>query len=216
MLVREVMTTDVLTVEASTPLKSAAQLLARRGISGVPVVDADGAVVGVLSEADILVQERGPSLHTPGLLSFVFDHDAAWRDKIGAHTVGEAMSKPAISVAPHVSVSEAATRMLDQQVNRLPVIKNGRLVGIVTRADLVRAFVRTNEEIEREIREEVFGRALWLSPDRLTVTVADGVATVYGALDSPADEQTMARLVKRVPGVVSVVSHVEVAKAGSR
>ena len=202
------MTTDVVTVTPSTPLKEAAQLLATRGISGVPVVEPGGRIVGVLSEADVLVQERGAPRPGPGLLGLIFDPDAAWRDKLGARSVADAMTAPAICIGPDRPVHAAAERMLDDGVNRLPVVEDGRLLGIVTRADLVRAFVRADGDLEREIREDVFGRALWLDPDQLVVHVDQGVATIFGELRSDADEQAMVALVSRVPGIVSVVSHV--------
>jgi len=214
-LIRELMTTDVVTVPPSTPLKQAAELLAGRRISGVPVVETDGRVTGVLSQADVLVQERAVPRPGPGLLALVFDPDAAWREKLGARTVAEAMTSPAICIGPSRPVHAAAERMLDDGVNRLPVVEDGRLVGIVTRADLVRAFVRPDDEIAREIRDDVFGRTLWLDPDQLVVDVEDGVATVFGVLRSDADEQTMVSLVSRVPGVVSVVSHVATEAVGS-
>jgi CBS domain-containing protein len=207
-LVRELMTTDVVVVHPSAPLKEAAQLLARHRISGVPVVESDGTVVGILSEADVLVQERGGRRLDAGLLGLIFDPDAAWREKVGARTVGEAMSAPAVVIGPNRPVYEAASRMLEEGVNRLPVIDDDTLVGIVTRADLVRAFVRDDETIEREIRDEVFGRALWLDPEQLTVTVTDGVASIFGQLGSENDHRAMTALVGRVPGVVSVDSHV--------
>jgi CBS domain-containing protein len=219
MLVRELMTTEVVTVEESTPLKEAALLLAERRISGVPVVDADGKVVGVLSEADVLVQERGRAIKHPGLLGLVFDPDAAWREKAGARTVGDAMSSPPIVIGPHRPVHAAASLMLEEDVNRLPVVQHGKLLGIITRADLVRAFVRSDEELREEIADEVFGRALWLTPGRLTVTVEDGVATIFGSLTTAADVQATRELVARVPGIVSVVSHVETetgVEAGAR
>ena len=214
MLIRDLMTTDVVAVTPSTPLKEAAELLARRRISGVPVVEPEGRVVGILSEADVLVQERGAHRSGRGLLALVFDSDAAWREKLGARTVADAMTSPAICIGPNRPVHAAAERMLDDGVNRLPVVEDDRLLGIVTRADLVRAFVRGDDELEREIREEVFGRALWLDPDQLVVHVDEGVATVFGELRSDVDEQAMVSLVSRVPGVVAVVSHVETEAAG--
>jgi CBS domain-containing protein len=215
MKVGELMTTDVVTVGETVPIKDAAVLLAQRRISGLPVVDRDGSVVGVLSEADVLVQQRGATRSQVGLLRHVFDPDSIWREKAGARTVADAMTTPAICIGPHRPVNEAAARMLDEGVNRLPVVEHGRLVGIVTRADLVQAFVRADEDVEREIRDDVFGRALWLDPEQLTVTVGAGVATVFGALDSPADDRVMQTLVSRVPGVVSVVSRVETQPAGA-
>jgi CBS domain-containing protein len=117
-LIRELMTADVVTVTPATPLKQPAELLASRRISGVPVVDADGRVVGVFSEGDVLVQERGaPRPHTE-LLRLVFDPDAAWREKVGARTVAEAMSSPPICIGPDRPVHAAAERMLADGVNR--------------------------------------------------------------------------------------------------
>jgi len=214
-LIRDLMTTDVVTVTPSTPLKEAAELLASRRISGVPVVEPDGRVVGVLSEADVLVQERGAPRPSPGLFAMIFDADVAWREKLGARTVADAMTSPAICIGPNRPVHAAAERMLDDGVNRLPVVEDDRLLGIVTRADLVRAFVRADHELEREIREEVFGRALWLDPDQLVVHVDEGVATIFGMLRADADEQAMVSLVSRVPGIVNVVSHVATEAAGS-
>jgi len=214
-LIRDLMTTDVVTVTPSTPLKEAAELLAGRRISGVPVVEPDDRVVGVLSEADVLVQERGAPRSGRGLLSLVFDPDAVWREKLGARTVAEAMTTPAICIGPNRPVHAAAERMLEDGVNRLPVVEDGRLLGIVTRADLVRAFIRSDDEIAVEIREQVFGRALWLDPDQLVVHVDEGVAKIFGELRSDVDEQAMISLVTRVPGVVSVASHVATDAVGS-
>jgi len=214
-LIRDLMTTDVVTVTPSTSLKEAAELLANRRISGVPVVESDGRVVGVLSEADVLVQERGAPRSSRGLLAHLFDPDTAWREKLGARTVADAMTAPAICIGPNRPVHAAAERMLEDGVNRLPVVEESRLLGIVTRADLVRAFVRGDDEIAHEIRAEVFGRALWLDPDQLVVHVDEGVATIFGELRTGADERAMASLVSRVPGVVSVVSHVATEAAGS-
>ena len=215
MLIRELMTTDVLTVSPSTPLKEAAELLARRRISGVPVVEEDDRVVGVFSEADVLIQERSSAATSPGLLALIFATDNGWRDKVGARKVADAMTSPAICIGPHRPVHVAAETMLEHGINRLPVVENGRLVGIVTRADLVRAFIRSDDEIEQEIREQVFGRALWLDPDQLVVNVDEGIATVYGLLRTELDDKAMVSLVSRVPGVVSVVSHVATEAAGS-
>jgi len=206
MVVRDLMTTDVVTVEESTPLKEAALLLADRRISGVPVVDAAGKVVGVLSEADVLAQERGRALRQPGLLGHVFDPDAVWREKAGARTVGDAMSSPAIVIGPHRPVHAAASLMLEEDVNRLPVVQHGKLLGIITRADLVRAFVRPDEELEREIRDDVAEGALWIDPSDLEIGVADGAVTLAGEVERRVDAELLERFAAMVPGVVSVRS----------
>lgn len=126
MQVREIMTTAVVTTTRETTLKAAAATLAAHRISGMPVVGADRAVVvGVLSERDVLAVRRRGSARGP---------------RTGAHVVGDAMSAPAVTVPASASVAGAAGRMFEHDVNRLPVVEHGRLVGIVSRADLVRAF----------------------------------------------------------------------------
>jgi len=106
-------------------------------------------------------------------------------------------------------VHEAAALMLDRAVNRLPVVDaHRRLVGIVTRADLVRAFARTDDEIEREIREDVLMRTIWASPDHFTIDVVGGEVTIDGRTTDAESAQVLTRLVERVPGVVQVRSRV--------
>lgn len=209
MKISDVMTRDVRTVTPETPLKEAAALLAREGISGLPVVDADGAVLGVLSEADILVKESGPQPAHHGLLAWLLEPvDPALPAKLEATSAGEAMSSPALTIAPERPLREAATRMLEQGVNRLPVVDDeGRLVGIVSRGDLVRAFTRGDEEIRREIEEEVLRRVLWLDdPSAIRVTVTGGAVRLEGAVASASDAELLPRFVQRVPGVVQVTS----------
>ena len=116
------------------------------------------------------------------------------------------MTAPAVTIEAHRPVSVAAKRMIERGVNRLPVVEDGRLVGIVTRADLVRAFVRSDAEIAREIREEVVVRGLRLDQHSLLVEVEDGEVTLTGMLDNRADAQSLEALVRRVPGVVGVHS----------
>lgn len=210
MNVKDVMTSDVITVRPETSLKDVAAILTERRISGVPVVDASGKVVGVVSEGDILFKERGPSERTGLLAWFADPYDVAEQLKLAARTAAEAMTAPAKTIAPWRLVSSAAAEMLDEGVNRLPVVDDeGRLVGIVTRADLVRAFVRTDAEIVREIREKVLERALLLeTPETVTVGVDGGVVTLDGFVELRADAELIATLVARLPGVVDVESSV--------
>ena len=203
MKVAELMTRDVATVTPETSLRAAASLLATRTISGVPVVDASGTVVGVFSEADILAKVSGERPRG-GLLGWLLEADVALDDKIRARTVGEGMTAPAITIAPNRPVHEAAARMVAESVNRLPVVEDGKLVGIVTRADLVRAFTRTDAEIAREIETEILRRTLWLEPGAVTVTVTDGTVRLEGEVETETDAELLPVFVARVPGVVSV------------
>lgn len=202
MNVADAMSPSVITVSPETPLKDAAAVLARHQISGLPVLDGED-VVGVISEADIVTRSTG-SREPRGLLATIFgDRPAA---DVGAAHVKEAMSSPAITIAPGRPVSEAARVMVERRVNRLPVVEGARLVGIVTRADVVRAFVRPDEELEREIREDVAETALWIDTSKLQVSVDQGVVELSGEVDRPADAKLLERFTAAVPGVVAVRS----------
>ena len=207
MKVKDVMTRDVITVHPDTPLKEAAALLGRLGISGLVVVDSDGAVVGVLSEADILVKEGGERVVHTGILGWLFEAGTAdIAQKLSARTVGEAMTTPALTIGPERPVHEAAARMIEDGVNRLPVLEDGKLVGIVSRADLVRAFTRTDEEIANEIRNEIVKRTLWLAPDTVEISVERGNVVLTGQVETATDAELLPVFVERVPGVISVSS----------
>jgi CBS domain-containing protein len=206
MRVHDVMTTEVATTTPDALLKEAALELVRRRVSGMPVVE-DGRVVGVLSEADILAKEGEEEKHG-GFLQWLVDPGDPWvAARFDAVTVADAMSAPARTILPDRTVAEAATLMLDENVNRLPVVDaDGTLLGLVSRADLVRAFVRTDAEVLHEIQEDVLRRVMWLNPSEVEVTVVDGVVTLKGEVASEADADLLPTFVRRVPGVVEVSS----------
>jgi CBS domain-containing protein len=207
--VKDLMSRHVVTVAPGTSLKAAAALLVKHRISGLPVCDAAGAVVGVVSEADILVKEQGRDDRQRGVLARLLADTPLDEAKIEARTAGDAMSAPPITIGPNRPAASAARLMVEEGVNRLPVVsRDGELVGIVTRADLVRAFVRRDDQIEREIAEEVLRRALWAEPGAVRVRVRGGDVQLDGELESTEDVTVLERLVGRVPGVVSVRSNV--------
>ncbi len=206
MNVSQIMTTKVVSVDRQTSLKEVARLLTIHRVAGLPVLGADGKVVGVVSEGDILWKETGLAPESDNLIARllnVADHDD---DKLEARTAGEAMSTPAITIAPNATVAQAARSMIDQRVNRLPVVNEGRLVGIIARSDLVRAFTRSDQEIEREIADDVLLRTLWIDPDTLSVAVAEGEVTLAGTVDNRSSAEIVETYVRRIPGVVSVSS----------
>lgn len=207
MKVSDLMTRDVVTVDPETPLREAARALDERGISGVPVVDEADTVVGVLSEADIVVKAGGES-HRTKLLGWLLESDLGLDDKIHATTVGEAMSAPAVTIRSDRPIHEAAKLMATEGINRLPVVDGGRLVGIVTRADVVHAFTRTDAEIADEIESEILRRTLWLEPGSVTLNVLDGRVTIEGEVETEADAELLPVFVSRVPGVIAVDSKV--------
>ncbi len=207
MRVREVMTENVLMIGPEAPLKDVAKILVEHGVSGLPVCDIEGHVIGVISEGDILYKEHDPTEgRVGGPLAWLVDGSPDDRgvEKAQAVTSGTAMTSPAVTIPPYESVSQAARIMCERGVNRLPVVKDGKLVGIVTRADLVRAFTRTDLEIERELREDVLARTLWVEPGRVELEVRNGVVTLAGRLHTRTDAELLGRLAARVPGVLSV------------
>lgn len=207
MRVQDLMTRNVLTVRSSTALKDAAALLAEHRISGLPVVDGERRVLGVLSEGDILFKESG-TVEKQGFFDRLLAVPATGVElKLAAKTAGEAMSAPALTIGPRRPVTEAATRMIEEGVNRLPVVDDDeRLIGIITRADLVRAFVRSDAEVEHEIREDVIRRTLWMEPDTIQVEVHGGEVHLTGEVETKGDAELIPTFVQRVPGVVAVLS----------
>lgn len=209
MEVKDIMTTDVRTVTPETTLKNVAAVLVENGISGVPVCGADGRVLGVVSEADILLKEHNPGERLGGPLAWLLDgRSDASVIKAAATTAVGAMTAPAITIAPERPVAEAARELTERNIKRLPVVKGEMLVGIVTRADLVRAFTRSDEEIGREIRDDVVSRSLWLDPNSVTITVEQGAVALAGEVEGRSGARLLGLLVARIPGVVSVQNDV--------
>jgi CBS domain-containing protein len=203
MKVTDAMTSEVKVVRPEESLKEVASILAEHRSSGLPVVDDGGDVLGVISEGDILLKETA---EVPRGFQRLRRHKeaSAVASKVEARTAGEAMSAPAITVEPSWPLAEAAELMLEHGVKRVPVVEDGKLVGILTRFDLVRAFARSDAEIEREIREETLRGLAW--PEQLQVTVRNGEVTLRGEVDSKFDAEALPSSIRHIPGVVSVDS----------
>jgi CBS domain-containing protein len=206
--VRDAMTRAVISVRPETPLKDVARVLAEHRISGVPVIDADGKVLGIVSEGDFLMKESGAERSRPRLLSWIFAGGQAQAKlhKLEATTAEAAMSRPPVTVEPEVSLRDAAAMMLKRGVNRLPVVAEGALIGIVTRADLVRAYLRPDAVLEQVIREEVIRGTLWMDPDEIDLYVEDGVAFMEGIVDRRSTATILEKLVSQVDGIIRVES----------
>jgi CBS domain-containing protein len=207
MNVRDVMTTKVVAATADTPLKEVARLFAENEISGMPVVGEGGAVIGVVSEADFLV--RAQKQERPSLFASLFeDADArrAREEKLTATTAGEAMSAPPIVIGPDEPAREAAARLTKHRINRLPVIEDGKLVGVVSRADLVSTYLVPDEELARRISNDVVRETMWIDPRLVSVEVRDGIAHLGGTVDRRTTAAILERLVGRLEGVVGVES----------
>jgi CBS domain-containing protein len=217
MRVETIMTTDVLAVPPEMPLKEAGRLMLEHEISGLPVVGEDGVLLGVVSQSDIVAKEREvlPGDRPPWLLSGG-RQARTLRRKADAFFVRDAMTSPAISVPPYRSVAAVARVMLDAGVNRLPVVQNRRLVGIVTRSDMVRAFVREDGPVGAEVRAQIDAYAApEIDVSRIDVTIHDGDVILGGDVPSSTTAETVARIARNVPGVTSVSSDLTWAKDDS-
>lgn len=211
MKVGDVMTRNVAAVRPETPLKDVAGLMIDRGISGVPVVDADQAVLGVVSEADFVIKESRAVGGRNRLLARFFGESRQARadlKKIEATTAGEAMTSPALTVAATDTLQWAAEQMASRQVNRLPVVEDGRLVGIVTRADVVRAYVRPDAELERLVRDEVLAKtAFSMEPEAFEIAVHGGVVRLEGRVDRRSLAEAIVEVTHGLGGIIGVESH---------
>lgn len=201
----DVMTRDVVTVHADAEYREIVDLLTERQISAVPVVDEQHRVVGVVSEADLLhkIEFVGEEQQRR-----VFISRRRRRAEAKAHGLRarELMSAPAITIAPGAPLAAAAKLMDDERVKRLPVVDDhGRLVGIVTRSDLLRVYLRPDPEIEQDVVNGVLGHVLLVEPGMVAVEVRDGVVTLVGRTDRYSTAQLAVRLTQAVPGVVRVV-----------
>lgn len=209
MKVREVMTQEVISVRPRMRLKEFARLLAERGISGAPVVDEHGVVIGVISEGDVVAKQAPPAVHRRSLLDWVLASplDADEVRRRGATTVEQAMTAPPTTIEPDRSVREAATLMTEHGVKRLPVVADGHLVGIVTRADLVRAYLRRDAEIMVSVRDGVLRDTMWLDANDFDIEVDEGIVRIGGRVDRRSTATIIEKLVGLVDGVAAVNSY---------
>jgi CBS domain-containing protein len=202
MRVLDIMSIDVLTVAPEDSLKAAARQMVERGVSGLPVVNAEGRLVGIITEADFLEREADRS-HRRLLDALMHNPDTV----VEAETVGEVMSTHPVVIYPEASVTEAARVMSHHHVKRLPVVNDeGVLQGIISRGDVVTVFTRPDDVIEDEIREDIIDRVLLLDGESLDVDVTDGIVLLSGRLPTRTDQRLLEEMVRRIDGVVKMES----------
>lgn len=191
--VSDVMTRKVVTVGPQEGFKTCVDLLRIHEISAVPVVDDEGRLLGIVSEYDLLQKEESQDTRRHK------SHKAAGR------TAAEVMTSPAWSISTDAALGEAARLMHGKKVKRLPVVDaGGKLLGIVSRADLLKPYLRSDESIRREITEQVMVKTLFIDPRMVDVDVRDGVVQLSGELETKSLGGLVVKLAEGVEGVVGV------------
>jgi CBS domain-containing protein len=221
----DVMTTDVITVDPDTTVQALATLLADRGISGAPVVDASGRLVGVVSEGDLLHRaEIGTARrHRERRRSWWLDHFASdlAREYIKSHgrTVKDIMTRDVVTVTEDIDLGEVAALLEAKRIKRVPVTRDGKVIGIISRANLVRALgatkgapLREGESDDRTIRARLLtelGREEWARVWPEDVIVRDNVEHFWFSSDEPEEKKQALRVAaETIPGVRGVEEHV--------
>ena len=207
--VQDVMTRSVVTVREDAGFKDLVTTMHRHGVSGVPVVDEGERLVGIVTQADLLIAEdeaRNPRAPAPLVEWFIHPDTLSEIEGRGDDvSARDLMTREVVTIGPDAPVHHAIRRMLESEVKRLPVVDaDGRVVGIVSRRDLLRPFLRGDETIRLEIADDVIRRTMWMDPATIDVEVARGVVTLQGTVDRRSDKEILAAMVRRVGGVVGV------------
>jgi CBS domain-containing protein len=200
--VKDVMTSSVVAVRQNADFKEMVTVMRSRRISAFPVIDADGKVIGVVSEADLLLKEATAALPQGAIR-------LAWRlkqrSKADGTTAAEIMTKPAVTVGGNAFVEEAARLMQSRRIKRLPVVDaDGRLRGIVSRADLLSVYERPDTEIRDEVVKGLLIGEFRLDEQMFAVSVSSGIVTLTGPVDKRAVALSLLAATRYVEGVVGV------------
>jgi CBS-domain-containing membrane protein len=199
--VKDVMTTRVIWVRKEAPFREMAAALRTHRVSAFPVLGEGDKVIGIVSEADMLTKEALDG--EPGMFSGLLHHRDA--EKARGITAGDLMTAAVVTVAPEDTVAHAARLMYTRKVKRLPVVDaNGHLVGIISRADVLAVFDRTDEDIREEITNEVLLSEFLVDPHAFDVKVRDGIVTLTGEPETSEIGHEIVQRVRHVQGVVAV------------
>jgi len=219
MRVEEIMTKDVITVSPKTPIHEAAELMIDHGVSGLPVVDDAGSVVGIVSEGDLILREK-PRERMPWWKVFFGDAERLAREYQKAHgmTVGEVMTRSLITVSPDLPIESVALILDEHGIRRVPVVADGQLLGIVSRGDLIKALAKaparaggqpSDERIVREMRARL-AEEPWVSNRGIVVQAKDGVLSLWGLVLTETEKSAVETMARTIEGCKGIDSHLVV------
>jgi CBS domain-containing protein len=205
--VRDVMTNSVVTTSPSAPFKYVVRIMQDHRISGVPVVDESGRLLGIVTGADLLKAESAEPPRRKFFLEwFISPRRLTQLERRSEDLRAEdVMTRDVVTVSPQTPMRDAARTLLEAGVKRLPVTDaGGRVVGVVSRTDLLRPYLRSDLDIRKEVVEDVILEAMWIDPSTLDVRVNRGVVTVTGRVERRSEKEILVELIRRVSGVVGV------------
>jgi len=211
----DVMVRDVVTVSPEDDIADVIKLLAEHDISALPVVDDDGHVVGVISEADLIRREEiGTGKHRPWWLEALTPASTLANEFAKSHgrRVSELMSTDVVSASEDTPLGQIATLLEKHRIKRIPILRDGRLVGIVSRANLIQALASSLPQVatgdsDRKIRVELLDRLHdqdWTDFGSRNIIVSGGVVHLWGLVGSPEEHKALVALAEGVPGVIKV------------
>ncbi len=215
MNVESIMTRDVVSVAPGASIEHAAKLMVEHGISGLPVVDEAGSLVGMLSEGDLIMRQK-PRPEMRWWQVFFADAERLAREyqKATGTTVEEVMTRALVCTRPDASLEAAAALLHEHNIRRLPVVADGRLVGIVSRADLIKALAhpsatsvaRSDAQLVRDMQAAMDGEP-WLSNRNILIEASNGVLSLWGMVESDAEKSALETMARALPGSNGVDSH---------
>jgi CBS domain-containing protein len=181
---REIMTTPVITVAPDAPFREIVSVMLEHAVGGLPVVDDKRRLLGIVTKADVLLS-------------------ADRHGRAGGTTAGDLMTKNVVTAGEDTAIHQLGQLMLSHHINRLPIVKDGVLVGIVTRTDILKSFKRSDSAILAAIRE-MAERDLWIEPHKLMIACLNGIVTVSGEVERRSERDLAVRLIDATDGVVGV------------
>jgi len=224
----DVMVADVISVRPDSNVQDVAELLLTNHISAVPVIDDAGALVGMISEGDLLRRaESGTAHERSWWLQLLMGREILAAEFLKEHSrkVADLMTRTIVAAAPDTPVAEIATLLERHRIKRVPIVDNGKVVGIVSRANLIQALatfrrkaVAPQPVADAELREKIVSRLNsepWVRPNLINVTVTDGIVDLWGIVDSAVEKQALRVAVEIVPGVKAVNDNILVRPAAA-
>ncbi len=222
MRAKDIMTTKVATVGPETTVEAISEMMLSRNVSGIPVVETDGAIVGIVTEGDLLIRKEvgaESAQHTSWWLCFLSDGKADAANYIKTHGLraAEIMSRDVITVGEDMPVGDIARILAERKIKRVPVVRHGKVVGIVRRVNLLRGLASRDRSQsvaptvdDRTIKDAVLqevDRQGWVTHGSLNVIVTGGIVEMWGWVESPQERHALLLLAESIEGVKSVKDH---------